>query len=163
MSFCLQHFPAVQLAPQLPRWAVIRAVKAAINMPEQTHSKPAPFTTTLNTTCRPRQRSTPPHHRLHRSLGGARLEVNVCNYKMSFIGHYGQMERSTFLPNKNVKAAVERVVKEMQTEEHEAPGGFSVCNFTLHPDKFCLRPFNGRLFVHHPENLCLFRAHSRRN
>lgn len=99
-------------------------------MPEQTHSKAAPFTTPLNTTCPPaaKQNTTVLTTAL---LGGEQyickdLMVNVCNYKISFIGHYGQMEGSALLLNKIVKAVVESVVKEMQTKEYEVPGGFSV-------------------------------------
>lgn len=33
------------------------------------------------------------------------LEVNVCNYKVSFIGHYGQTEGSALLLNETVKGS----------------------------------------------------------
>lgn len=54
--FCLQHFPCIVSTPS-PKGGIIRAVKPAVNMPEQTHSKAAPFTTPFNTTCPPRQPS----------------------------------------------------------------------------------------------------------
>lgn len=54
------------------------------------------------------------------------LKVNICNYKVSFIEHYGQMDGSALLLNKIVKAVVERVVKEMQSKEYKLPGGFLV-------------------------------------
>ena len=82
-------------------------------MPEQTHSKAAPFTTPLNTTCpftAAEQNTTVLTTAL---LGGGQyiceeLRVNVCNNKVSFIGHHGQMEGSALLLNKIVKAVVEK-------------------------------------------------------
>lgn len=97
-------------------------------MPEQTHSKAAAFTTPLNTTCPPRQLSQNTTVQTTALRGQEQyickqLKVNVCNYKVSFIEHYGQMEGSALLLNKIVKAVVERVVKEMQTKEYEVPRG----------------------------------------
>lgn len=102
-------------------------------MPEQTRSKNSSFYNTtqyyLSSTAAEQNTAV-----LTTALHGTgqyickELNVNVCNYKVSFIGHYSQGEGSTLLLNKIIKAVCGKNKKgskiDAEVNRTSSPGTF---------------------------------------